>query len=82
MTQSVVTSKDLGYIRSCPGNILLLILCTFYCRDMVIMLLAITDPTGAQERRKHKLQRRGYHNKVNIDTIIVIALIVWICLGP
>ena len=44
-----------------------------------MILLTITDPTGAQERRKHKWKRREYHNKVSLDTIIVIALIVWIC---
>lgn len=29
-----------------------------------MMLSAINDPDGAQERKKHKLKRREYHNKV------------------
>ena len=35
-----------------------------------MMLSAITDPAGAQERRKRKLKRREYHNKVDRDTIV------------
>ena len=29
-----------------------------------MMLSTINDPVGAQERKKHKLKRREYHNKV------------------
>ena len=32
-----------------------------------MMLSAVTDPNGAQERRKQKLKRREYHNKVSIN---------------
>ena len=31
-----------------------------------MMLSAINDPDGAQERKKHKLKRREYHNKVRV----------------
>jgi len=29
-----------------------------------MMLSAITDPEGVEQRRKHRLKRRVYHNKV------------------
>ena len=29
-----------------------------------MMLSALNDAAGAQERKKHKLKRREYHNKV------------------
>ncbi|XP_065888724.1 uncharacterized protein [Dysidea avara] len=41
-------------------------------RDTVMMLSAIHDPVGAQERRKHKLKRREYHSKVCIVCIFII----------
>ena len=35
-----------------------------------MMLSAINDPVGAQERKKHKLKRREYHNKVSVHNSV------------
>ena len=37
-----------------------------YDRDVVMMLSAVTDPIGVEQRKKHKLKRRVYQNKVYI----------------
>jgi len=39
-----------------------------------MMLSAITDPEGVKQRRKHRLIRRVYQNKVLNTTIIVPVL--------
>jgi len=38
------------------------------------MLSAITDPEGVEQRRKHRLKRRVYQNKVMNTIIIVLVL--------
>ena len=34
-----------------------------------MMLSAINDPAGAQERKKHKLKRRECHDKVSVHDV-------------
>jgi len=36
----------------------------FTFRDAVMMLSAVGDPDGTEQRKKHKLKKRTYHNKV------------------
>lgn len=39
-------------------------------RDVVMMLSAVTDPIGVEERKKHKLKRRVYQNKVLVNIFV------------
>jgi len=56
----------------------------FY-RDVVMMLSAITDPEGVEQRRKHRLKRRVYQNKV-LNTILLYryytTFCIWFMQGP